>query len=61
MGNAIEFLARLGQDASVRHASDETLASLVSEAGLVEAMTALRAHAEQSHYFVGQMPGPQPE
>jgi len=61
MGNVIEFLARLGQDASLRHASDETLAALVSEAGLGEAMTALKAQAGQDIYFIGQMPGPQRE
>jgi hypothetical protein len=61
MGSVIEFLARLGQDASLRHASDETLAALVSEAGLDEAMTALHSQREQNIYFGGQMPSPQRE
>lgn len=61
MGNVIEFLARLGEDASLRHASEETLAALVREAGMGEAMTALQAQAEQNIYFIGQMPGPQRE
>jgi hypothetical protein len=61
MGSVIEFLARLGQDASLRYASDETLAALVSEAGMGEAVTALHVQAEQNIYFIGQMPGPQRE
>ncbi|PTR30728.1 hypothetical protein C8J98_10638 [Luteibacter sp. OK325] len=61
MGSVIEFLARLGQDASLRYASAETLAALVSEAGMGEAVTALQAQAEQNIYFIGQMPGPQRE
>jgi hypothetical protein len=61
MGSVIEFLARLGQDASLRHASDETLAALMSEAGMGEAVAALHAQAEQNAYFIGQMPGPQRE
>jgi hypothetical protein len=57
MGNVIEFLARLGEDASLRYASNETLATIVSEAGMGEAMTALHAQAGQKAYFIGQMPG----
>jgi hypothetical protein len=57
MGNVIEFLARVGEDASLRHASDEALGEFMSEAGMVEAVTALHAQAEQNAYFVGQMPG----
>lgn len=37
MGNVIDFLARLGGDASLRHASDETLAAKASESGLDDA------------------------
>lgn len=61
MGNVIEFLARVGQDAALRHMSDEALAALVSEAGMGEAVTALHAMAEQNIYFIGQMPSPQRE
>jgi len=61
MGSVIEFLARLGQDATLRHLSDEALAALVSEAGMNEAVTALTARPEQNIYFIGQMPGPQRE
>ncbi|HVI53705.1 MAG TPA: hypothetical protein VM621_01480 [Luteibacter sp.] len=58
MGSVIEFLARLGQDASLCHASDETLAALVSEAGMDEAVTALRTVAGQGIYFNTQMGEP---
>jgi len=61
MGNVIEFLARVGQDAALRHMSDDALAALVSEAGMGEAMTELHAMAEQNIYFIGQMPSPQRE
>ena len=61
MGSVIEFLARLGQDATLRHLSDEALAALVSEAGMDEAVTAITARSEQNIYFIGQMPGPQRE
>jgi hypothetical protein len=61
MGNVIEFLARLGEDASLRHASDEALADLISEAGLSEAVTALHAGVGHNIYFGGQMPSPQRE
>jgi hypothetical protein len=67
MGNVIEFLARLGQDASLRHASDETLAALVSEAGMGDAVTravisrdpdVLRTAMGQGIYFSTQMGEP---
>jgi hypothetical protein len=67
MGKVIEFLARLGEDASLRHASDETLAALVSEAGMGEAVTdavisrdpeALRTILGQGIYFTTQMGEP---
>jgi TATA-binding protein-associated factor Taf7 len=61
MGNVIEFLARLGEDASLRHASDEALADLISEAGMSEAVTALHAAVGHNIYFSGQMPSPQRE
>jgi hypothetical protein len=61
MGDVIEFLARLGEDASLRHASEEALADLIDEAGMGEAVTALHAQAGQNIYFIGQMPGPQRE
>lgn len=61
MGNVIEFLARLGQDASLRYASEETLAALMSEDGMGEAVTELQAQAAQTIYFGGQMPSPQRE
>lgn len=67
MGSVIEFLARLGKDASLRHASDETLAALMSEAGMGEAVTdavisrdpeALRTVMGQGIYFNTQMGEP---
>lgn len=61
MGNVIEFLARVGQDAALRHMSDEALAALVSEEGMGEAVTTLHAMTEQNIYFIGQMPSPQRE
>lgn len=70
MGNVIEFLTRLGEDASLRHASDDALAALSNEAGLDAAVgsavylrdvEALRNLLGGEIYFSTQMGEPQRE
>jgi hypothetical protein len=70
MGNVIDFLARLGGDASLRDASDETLAAMASESGLGGALGAamlardtdsLRTLLGQGIFFSTQMGDPQRE
>jgi hypothetical protein len=67
MGNVIEFLARLGEDASLRHVSDEALATMIREAELGDAVgcamsardpEALRLLMGQGIYFSTQMGDP---
>ncbi|MET0616531.1 MAG: hypothetical protein ABWZ54_02095 [Luteibacter sp.] len=70
MGNVIDFLARLGGDASLRHASDETLAAMAGESGLDGALgaamlardpDALRTLMGHGIFFSTQMGDPQRE
>lgn len=65
MGNVIEFLARLGKDASLRHASDDVLVALVAgepamDVAVSEALAsrdpeALRTVLGQAIFFGSQM------
>jgi hypothetical protein len=65
MGNVVEFLARVGQDAALRHASAEEMAAELDAAGLAPDVSAqihagnaggLRLLLGQGVFFASLMP-----
>ena len=71
MGNVVEFLARVGQDAALRHASGERMAAELEAAGISPELSAeihagnaggLRLLLGQGVFFAALMPdGPDEE
>jgi hypothetical protein len=65
MGNVVEFLARVGQDAALRHASGEQMAAELEAAGIAPELSAeihagnaggLRLLLGQGVFFAALMP-----